>query len=412
MEQHKFTIIIPTRERADTLIHSLQTCTTQAYENLTILVSDNCGQDNTEQVVKSVGDPRVQYINTGERLSMAHNWEFALAQVNEGFVTILGDDDGFLPNAVQEANRILNETGLLAVNMNPLTDFYLWPSYYKKEQANMLKVSFSNGYEIRDGKAELRKLLACKQEHSPLACLYTSFIHVSAIQDVKRVAGSMFRSQIMDSYSAVALANQIGKYAYCRRKLRLNGISSHSTGSSQFNYEKNKQAADLFTKEAKIPFHSKLIYSPSYSYMIAENFMQSFDAGLNIEEKKLFDFMPFIKVALKEANTRLKGQYDTIIEATRYIAEHNDIDTRVVEQLISKTHSQKINLIGYDLKRYAHPFLFFNAANYDATNVYEAGNLYHDIRSKPARYLTKSTTWRYMFDMVFGETASRYKPAR
>ena len=408
MEQQKFTILIPTRERADTLIHALRTCTSQEYDNLTILVSDNYSQDNTEQVVRSFGDSRVQYVNTGERLSMTHNYEFALSHVKDGFVTILGDDDAFLPNAVSCANDILGQTKLLAINMNPLTDFYLWPSYFKKEQANMMKVSFSNGYEIRDGNAELRKLMACRQEHSPLACLYTSFIHMSAINSVKNISGSMFRSQIQDSYSAVALANTVGKYVYSKRKMRLNGLSSHSTGVSQFNYDKNKQAADLFSKEAKIPFHPKTIYSPSYSYMIAENFLQSFDAGLNKEEQKNFDFMPFIITALKEANTRLRGQYDSIIEATRYIAEHNNLDRVAVENLIETMHNRKLNLIWYDIERYAHPFLFFNASRYGAMDVFSASELYADIRKNPGKYLSKLSTWRYMFDMTLGETISRY----
>ncbi|RYZ29021.1 MAG: glycosyltransferase, partial [Sphingobacteriales bacterium] len=81
MKEHKYTVVVPTRERADTLLHTLRTCVTQNYDNLTILVSDNCSQDTTEEVVRSFNDPRIQYVNTGKRLSMSHNWEFALSQV-------------------------------------------------------------------------------------------------------------------------------------------------------------------------------------------------------------------------------------------------------------------------------------------------------------------------------------------
>lgn len=413
MDENKYTIIIPTRERADTLWFALKTCTNQKYENLTILVSDNYSQDNTEQVVKSFNDSRIKYINTGERVSMAHNWEFSLSHVTNGYVTILGDDDGLLPNAVSMADDIIVKTGLRAINMNPLTDFYLWPSYYQQQQANMMKVSFANGYEIRDGALELKKLLQCKQEHTPLVCLYTSFVDISAINEVRALSGgAVFHSQIPDSYSAIALANIVGKYVYSKRKLRLNGISSHSTGSSQFNYDKDKKAAELFSKESSIPFHAKMVYSPSYSYMIAENFLQSFDVGLNTVEKELFDFMPFIHTALKEANTRLKGQYDSIIDATRFIAQHNNLDSAKIERLIDKAHKRKFNVIGYDIKRYAHPFLFFDASAYNAHNVFDAGNLYDDIKKSPIKYIMRSTTWKYMFKMIFGELFSRYRPGR
>ena len=123
----------------------------------------------------------------------------------------------------------------------------------------------------------------------------------------------------------------------------------------------------------------------------------------------MFDFTPFIKIALKEANTRLKGQYNSVIEATRYIAEHNDLDRPMVERLIEKAHQRRLNIIGYDMKRYAHPFLFINASKYGANDVYEASKLYQDIQQKPSHYLLKASTWKYMADMLLGETIRRYK---
>ncbi len=409
MEQKKFTIVIPTRERADTLQHSLRTCTTQDYDNLTIIVSDNCSLDNTRDVVASFDDPRIQYINTEKRLSMSHNWEFALSHVQDGFVTYLGDDDGLLPNSVKDSNDLLNETGLAAINMNPNTDMYLWPSYFNKQQANMMKVSFQNGYEVRDGNTELQKLMRCQQEHSPIPCVYTSFIDMAVINQVKSVSKTLFRSQIPDSYSAVALANAIGKYVYAKRRLRLNGLSSHSTGSSQFNYDANQRSADLFSSEVSIPFHRDMIYSASYSYMIAENFLQSFDAGLNPEEAKTFDIIPFIETALKEANTRLNKQYDDIVAATRFVAAKRGISADRINKMIEEAHNRTFNVVWYDLQRYSHPFLFFNAATYGATNVYEASLLYQKIRQNPSKFLLKASTWSDMFQMVFGEASNRYK---
>ncbi|OZA21859.1 MAG: hypothetical protein B7X93_13530 [Hydrogenophilales bacterium 17-61-9] len=83
----KFTIIIPTRERADVLSGSLKTALMQEYDNLEILVSDNFSSDHTRDVVASFNDPRIRYVNTGKRLSMSHNWEFALSHVDGGWLT-------------------------------------------------------------------------------------------------------------------------------------------------------------------------------------------------------------------------------------------------------------------------------------------------------------------------------------
>ena len=94
MAKPKITVIIPTRERCDVLEKSLQTVTSQDYENLDIIVSDNFSSDGTEDLVRSIDDKRVRYLNTGQRISMSHNWEFALSHVSDGWVTMIGDNDG------------------------------------------------------------------------------------------------------------------------------------------------------------------------------------------------------------------------------------------------------------------------------------------------------------------------------
>src|SRR5690349_14295603 len=102
---NKYTVVIPTRERADTLYHTLRTCVDQDYENLSILVSDNCSADNTADVVHSFRDKRIQYIKTPARLSMSANWDFALDHVTEGYVNFIGDDDGLIPGSLDIVNQ-------------------------------------------------------------------------------------------------------------------------------------------------------------------------------------------------------------------------------------------------------------------------------------------------------------------
>jgi glycosyltransferase involved in cell wall biosynthesis len=387
----KFTVIIPTRERADTLLHTLKTCVTQNYDDLTIIVSDNCSADNTREVVESFQDSRIKYVNPGERLSMSHHWEFALLHVKEGFVTILGDDDGLLSKAVEETNNILNETGLDAVNMNPDPDAYFWPNYLNSNHANLLKVSFEQGYKIYKSSKELRRVMNCATEYGVLPSLYNSFISLRAINELKKTNTAFFRSRIPDVYSGVALASAIDSFVSTRRRLRLTGASSHSTGASQMS--KDKTAATKFLKEDNIPFHPSIQFCHSYSYLIAESFLQSFDAGLNKEEQKIFDFTPFIKTAIKEATLKLRHQREEIIDATRYIVQHNGLDAEKIELLIQGSQSRWVNTIGYDIKKYLHPFMLFDASEYGVTNIYDACQLHQKIHDNPAKYLAKVSTW-------------------
>src|SRR5208337_2329891 len=95
-------VIVPTRDRADTLVHCLKTVTAQPNLNLEILVSDNYSGPEVKQVVDQCNDARVRYIRTNTRLGMSEHWEFALNHASGNWVTILGDDDGLLPHAVND----------------------------------------------------------------------------------------------------------------------------------------------------------------------------------------------------------------------------------------------------------------------------------------------------------------------
>ena len=73
-------LVIPTRERADTLAHTLATALAQRSRHYEVVVSDNASVDHTRETVTRIADDRVRYFNTGERLSMCGNYEFALQQ--------------------------------------------------------------------------------------------------------------------------------------------------------------------------------------------------------------------------------------------------------------------------------------------------------------------------------------------
>ena len=71
----KVSVVIPTRERHDTLYHCLRTVVDQDVDDLEIVVSDNASSSDTRDVVESFRSPRMKYVNTGQRLSMTHNFE-------------------------------------------------------------------------------------------------------------------------------------------------------------------------------------------------------------------------------------------------------------------------------------------------------------------------------------------------
>ena len=190
MSQTKFTIIIPTRERSDTLYQAIMSCVKQEYDHLEIHINDNFSQDDTKAVVESFKDTRVKYFNSGTRLSMSHNWEFALSHVSDGYLAILGDDDAILPGVLVEVDKIVQEGGYEGVNGK--LDNYYWPSCPNPLERNTLKVSFRTDHKVLDGGESLKEVYHGRMNYFDLPNLYKCFISVDAINRVKRKSGGKF----------------------------------------------------------------------------------------------------------------------------------------------------------------------------------------------------------------------------
>jgi len=251
----KITVIIPTRQRCDVLEFALRTVTAQDYENLEIIVSDNFSDDDTQGVVRRANDSRIRYLNTEKRLSMSHNWEFALSHVEDGWVTFMGDDDGLLPGSLFRMAEIIQETQAPAIRTEYCT--YDWPGMPEHPKGQLI-VPLSNGMEKRNSRRWLYKTLEGLVRYSQLPMIYNGgFIHLSLLQRIRYRTGTFFSSVNPDVYTAVAISRLTDDFLFVREPLAISGTSRHSNGHSAFSVSatRNSQAYSQFLSEGNIPFH-------------------------------------------------------------------------------------------------------------------------------------------------------------
>lgn len=106
-----FSVVIPTYNRADRIEKTINSVLQQAFTDFELIVVDDGSTDNTEAVVRSFDDPRINYMwkVNGERAA-ARN---AGVQVSRGmYVTFLDSDDWLYPRhlgLVREAIRTLTD---------------------------------------------------------------------------------------------------------------------------------------------------------------------------------------------------------------------------------------------------------------------------------------------------------------
>ena len=291
MERLKFSVVIPTRERADTLYHTIRTCISQDYDNLEIIVSDNASNDNTRDVALSFKDKRIRYINTGKRLGMSSNWEFGLSHVTGDFVTFLGDDDGLLPTAVRDIGDTLSQHPYPALIWKKVD--YNWPKSISKP--NCLYIPLSNKSFVIHGRVLLYLLAKGLTSYGRLPVIYSGFVNTESITKVKNRTGNFFRSVTPDVYSGIALLSQIDKYIYSFRPFSVNGGSHHSSGQTS-GYSLEDKTGKLFFQEMDIPQNTKMNVIPgALTACVTEALLQA----------NVFCFNDSLKINLKHSIKRI-----------------------------------------------------------------------------------------------------------
>ncbi len=120
------TIATPTYNRANTYLkQSLESAVNQTYQNIEIIVSDNCSTDNTEMVVKSFNDSRIKYFRQKENIGADNNFNFCIEQANGIYFLLLHDDDLIDKDFIEVCMDAVNDsdnTGIILTGVRAIDD--------------------------------------------------------------------------------------------------------------------------------------------------------------------------------------------------------------------------------------------------------------------------------------------------
>lgn len=97
-----FSIVIPAYNRAHMIKETLESTFLQTYPHYEVILVDDGSSDNTEEIVKSITNPKfVYHKKKNEERAVARNTGFNLAKGD--YVTLLDSDDYFYPTHLEEA---------------------------------------------------------------------------------------------------------------------------------------------------------------------------------------------------------------------------------------------------------------------------------------------------------------------
>jgi hypothetical protein len=240
----RFSVIIPTRERADTLRFALRTCLDQDFDDYELIVSDNHSSPATRAVVDECASPKVRYVRTDKPVAMSTNWEFAVGRARGEYVVLIGDDDGLLPHALRELDRLARDTGARAIRWTAA--YYTWPTVAVEGQGNYLRVPLGREVCERDAAEVIREVTEFRAFYTDLPMLYNAAVHRDLLDALRARAGRVFPHPVPDVYSGFAVAHAAGRFLSVTAPMSVSGQSRASIGLATFFFRGRSATSDEF----------------------------------------------------------------------------------------------------------------------------------------------------------------------
>jgi glycosyltransferase involved in cell wall biosynthesis len=206
----KFSIVIPTQNRADTLYYTLKTCLNQySFDDYEVIVSDNCSTDNTAEMVKEFNSEKIKYYKTDSYLCMMDSWNFAMSKTTGEYVLFLGSDDALHSYGLYFLDRIISITGEKVIDF--VSSDYYWPDDKITYHENLFTLhNVGGGTTIIDAKENVKKIVADRVYAQIGPWIYHGgVVHKNLINEIIDKAGAAFNGIGTDTSFALALSSII-----------------------------------------------------------------------------------------------------------------------------------------------------------------------------------------------------------
>lgn len=218
-------ILIPTRNRHETLPFTLSTLRNSRTTDVEFVVCDN--SDSPIDSVDFLSDSRFRFIRPSERLGMRENWDFCLREARGRFRCFIGDDDGVLPNSLDRLVAHLQQESSDVVVARSAG--YEWPQFGKQPVLQLLRAR-QTSTDLRP--RVLRELRAFRcSEFFPMPYNRATFSNSIELRIRSRTGGDFFTARTPDINAGASLALFASSIAFFDEVVFIAGASATSNGS-------------------------------------------------------------------------------------------------------------------------------------------------------------------------------------
>lgn len=414
MEQYpKFSVIIPQKNRAEYLVHTLRTCMLQDYPNFEVIVSDDCSEDASVAVAQRLAeqDNRIKVFAHDHHLGMRDNFEFALNQVKEGYVMALGGDDGLVPGCIWKMYNLIQETGRQLVTWR--TTHFVYPEKPGGKTKFILSRKKQKSYKILKSEDYLNKI-ARTFHYLVDDCPMFYIKGVASMELVNRVRsrtpdGCFYYCPTPDGFSGVVLAGEVEDYVYTLEPLSITGMTPKSQGHAykKTDEKSKKEAQEFFNDNIRRTMHKDLAsqqYSPLVTLMTADYLLTARDLPGWPGKFKMFKYEDLIKATFQML---VKNPFDNEVlvrelKILREIAKQHDL-LDLYNHLLKTTKRKLVRADVFDGLVITPNSVMYEGTNLGMENIFDAAvatpfayHQYQKISLKAAFHVLKRMVRTFM----------------
>jgi glycosyltransferase involved in cell wall biosynthesis len=384
-----FSVVIPTRNRYDTLRHTMRTVLDQGFSPFELIISDNSDEEflpQKELIAEQLKDERVRYFRTPSLLSMTDSWEFAIAKAEGDYLILFGDDDGLVPGALENIAGIIRETHREVVSWSRIE--YSWPEREPVDiVANLVVAPYNAKTGVIESDRYIREIINHEADYRLLPMFYNSAISRKLIDKLKARVGRVFNASSPDVFTGYAFAHMLGSYLTIGQPLSINGVSARSNGAVHHNHNKLKDEHWNLLRKSAIQWPAGLPEFYTAYLGIVEPFVQLTkffpELGKYISRKNIFKII--IDYLESSGQQDLEKKIATIIDSAgddpalqKWVSGYLQKVKPVYQPVVDTGYS---NRIGFNGDR-----LILDASKFGLTNVYDVsqfmGNIFGQIKNK------------------------------
>ena len=248
-------VIIVTYNSADYVLDALESVKEQTYDNIELIVSDDCSKDDTVQICgKWLEANKTRFVNYAlitieKNTGTSANCNRGLAACKGEWFKLFAGDDALCPNCIEDFVGYVNEN---AEAKFVLGDFEEYKDFFIEENKGNYHERYHSGYLDDTADKQFNKMV-----HGSFILPCATFLNTEMLRGV---GGFDEKYGIMEDFPLYLKLLKSGYRCYkmdivvAKYRMTNTNVWGHSTGIFNYNFKKMEY---LVVKDMCFPYYSK-----------------------------------------------------------------------------------------------------------------------------------------------------------